>query len=256
MSSESPASASVLAPPTCADVTAAILAGGEGTRLRPLTTVFPKPLVPIADKPVIEILLRRLAAHRFRNVTLCTGYLAELIMAVCGNGSQYGLSIDYVREENKLGTAGPLTLLQHPTDPLFVMNGDLLTTLDFGAMLDHHVRTGAAATIAVTTRKVKIDFGVIESARDGRFTRYIEKPTMDLHVSMGAYVLARRVLEHLEPGRRMDMPDLITRIADSGERVSCFNSDCYWIDIGRMEDYGIAQEQFAKEPERFLNDMP
>lgn len=253
MSYESPVAASVLAAPTCADVTAAILAGGQGTRLRPLTTVFPKPLVPLADKPVIEILLRRLAAHRFRNVTLCTGYLAELIMAVCGNGSQYGLSVDYVREQGQLGTAGPLSLLQNPSDPLFVMNGDLLTTLDFGAMLAHHVRTGAAATIAVTTRKVNIDFGVIESGGDGRFTRYVEKPTMSLQVSMGAYVLSRSVLAHVESGRRLDMPDLITRVAQSGERVSCFVSDCYWIDIGRMDDYGIAQEQFASDPGRFLS---
>ena len=256
MLSEQATATSVLAAPTCADVTAAILAGGEGTRLRPLTTVFPKPLVPLADKPVVEILLRRLAAHRFRHVTLCTGYLAELVMAVCGNGAKYGLSIDYVREQEKLGTAGPLSLLQNPTDPLFVMNGDLLTTLDFSAMLDYHVRTGAAATIAVTTRTVNIDFGVIESTGDGRFTRYVEKPTMSLQVSMGAYVLARRVLDHIEPGRRLDMPDLISRIAESGERVSCFTSDCYWIDIGRMDDYGIAQEQFSTDPGRFLNGIP
>jgi NDP-sugar pyrophosphorylase family protein len=240
----------------CADVHVAILAGGEGTRLRPLTTVFPKPLVPLADKPIIEILLRRLAAHRFRHVTLCTGYLAELITAVCGDGSNLGLAISYVREPERLGTAGPLALLDAPSDPFFVMNGDLLTTLDFEQMLQHHLQTGADATIAVKTRTVQIDFGVIETDGDGRFAQYREKPSFTYDVSMGAYVLSRRVLRHIERGSRMDMPSLITAIARSGGVVSCHRTDCYWLDIGRMEDYGLAQEQYAADPARFLGAGP
>ena len=238
--------------PTCADVRVAILAGGQGTRLRPLTTIFPKPLVPLADKPVLEILLRRLAAHGFRDVTLCTGYLAELIMAVCGDGSALGLSIAYVREPQPLGTAAPLGLIADLTDPFFVMNGDLLTTLDFPAMLAHHVRAGAAATIAVKTRSVPIDFGVIDSEPGGRFVGYREKPTFTFDVSMGAYVLSRRALAHVPAGQRMDMPDLVTALHRAGETVSCYHTDCYWLDIGRMEDYGLAQEQYASDPERFL----
>lgn len=236
----------------CSDVHVAILAGGEGTRLRPLTTVFPKPLVPLADKPIIEILLRRLAAHRFTNVTLCTGYLAELIMAVCGDGSALGLSLSYVREPGRLGTAGPLALLDAPSDPFFVMNGDLLTTLDFEQMLQHHQQAGAEATIAVKSRTVPIDFGVIESGSDGRFSRYREKPSFTFDVSMGAYVLNRSVLRHVPRGQRMDMPDLISKVAASGGVVSCYRSDCFWLDIGRMDDYGVAQEQYAANPGRFL----
>jgi len=236
-----------------ANVSVAILAGGRGTRLRPLTTVFPKPLVPLEDKPVLEILLRRLAGQKFKNVTLCTGYLAELIMAVCGDGSSYGLSISYVREPDALGTAGPLTLLKAVSDPFFVLNGDLLTTLDFGDMLAHHVRTGAAATIAVTKRSVHVDFGVIEMSGDGQFEKYVEKPTFHFEVSMGAYVLNRSVIDHIAHGTRFDMPELITRVAASGQLVTCYRTDCYWLDIGRMDDYGTAQEQYAKNPEWFLN---
>jgi NDP-sugar pyrophosphorylase family protein len=237
---------------SCRDVHAAILAGGEGTRLRPLTTVFPKPLVPLADKPIIEILLRRLASHGFRHVTLCTGYLAELVMAVCGDGSQLGLSISYAREPGRLGTAGPLASLDSLSDPFFVMNGDLLTTLDFDLMLQHHVRTGAEATIAIKSRKVDIDFGVIETTSDGLFAQYREKPSFEFDVSMGAYVLNRSVLRHIPRGSRIDMPDLISEVARSGGVVSCYRTDCYWLDIGRMEDYSLAQQQYASDPERFL----
>lgn len=237
---------------TCSEVTVAILAGGEGTRLRPLTTVFPKPLVPLGDKPIIEVLLRQLASHGFRRVTLCTGYLSELVMAVCGDGSALGLSIAYAKEPQRLGTAGPLALIDDLSDPFFVMNGDLLTTLDFGAMLQHHVATGAAATIAVTPRQVPIDFGLVESHPDGRFIQYKEKPTFRFDVSMGAYVLSRRVLKHVERGTRLDMPDLITRVQEDGDAVSCYRTDCYWLDIGRMEDYGLAQEHYAQDASRFL----
>lgn len=237
----------------CSDVTVAILAGGEGTRLRPLTTVFPKPLVPLGDKPIIEVLLRQLASHGFSRVTLCTGYLSELIVAVCGDGSPLGLTISYVKEPQRLGTAGPLTLVEGLSDPFFVMNGDLLTTLDFGAMLQHHVSSGAAATIAVTPRAVPIEFGLVESDAEGRFIQYKEKPTFRFEVSMGAYVLSRRALAHVEPGTRCDMPELITRLQASGEPVSCYRTDCYWLDIGRLEDYGVAQEHYAQDQARFLN---
>jgi NDP-mannose synthase len=238
------------------EISVAVLAGGQGTRLRPLTTVFPKPLVPLADKPIIEILLRRLAAQGFRRVTLCTGYLAELIRAVCADGSQFGLSIDYVNEPRRLGTAGPLGLVPGLSDPFLVMNGDLLTTLDFGAMLDTHRGAAAAATMAIARRCVNIDFGVIESGPDGRFQKYVEKPTIHYDVSMGAYVLARRVLRHVESGVRLDMPELISRVAAAGDGVSCYRSDCHWLDIGRMDDYALAQEQYARDPDLFLGTAP
>lgn len=234
------------------DVRAAILAGGQGTRLRPLTTVFPKPLVPLDDKPVIEILLRRLSLFGIRRATLCTGYLAELIRAVCGDGAKFGLELEYVHEESPLGTAGPLALVDTLTDPFLVMNGDLLTTLNFAGLLQHHVESGADATIALYRRTVQIDFGVIKSDGDGRFDEYIEKPQYHFEVSMGVYAMSRSVLRHVPKGAKLDMPALITAIRAAGGRVSCYREDCFWLDIGRMDDYALAQEQFARQSEMFL----
>lgn len=162
-----------------------ILAGGKGTRLRPLTAVFPKPLVPLGDKPVLEILLRRLGACGLTDVTICTGYLSELIRAVCGDGKQWGLRIDYYKEENALGTAGPLTLVPDLTDPFLVMNGDLLTTIDFQRMVEFHRHENADITVGVFSRTVKIDFGVLQFAADGEFCGYSEKPTYKFEVKIG-----------------------------------------------------------------------
>jgi len=236
------------------DVRAVILAGGRGTRLRPLTTVFPKPLVPLGDKPVIEILLRRLANLGFRDVTLCTGYLHELVMAVCGDGSRWGLNISYSHEEGVLGTAAPLASVEGLTDPFIVMNGDLLTTLNFAHLLDDHVRTGADLTIGVFRREVKIDLGVVESDAEGRFRDYREKPSYQFEVSMGVNVLSRRVMSHVEPGKYLDMPDLVLRVHRAGGTVRCYREDCFWLDIGRMDDYALAQEQFEKNASMFLGE--
>jgi NDP-mannose synthase len=234
-------------------VTVALLAGGRGTRLRPLTTVFPKPLVPLGEKPVLEILLRQLAAQRFRRIILSTGHLSELLMAVVGDGQKYGVDVTYCHEENPLGTAGPLALLRDRlTDPFMVMNGDLLTTLSFSRMLEYHRREQADATVAVYRREVKIDFGVIDGDESGRFIRYREKPTYQFEVSMGVYAMSRSVLEHIPDGAKLDMPDLITCIHAAGGRVACYREDCYWLDIGRMDDYAKAQEQFEQNAEMFL----
>jgi NDP-sugar pyrophosphorylase family protein len=230
-----------------------LLAGGRGTRLRPLTTVFPKPLVPLGEKPVLEILLRRLGAHNLRHVILSTGYLSELLMAVVGDGAKYGVSVSYCHEETPLGTAGPLALVRDElTDTFMVMNGDLLTTLNFAALLDYHRHQKADATVAVYRRDVKIDFGVIESDADGHFTGYREKPTYHFEVSMGVYAMSKSVLAHVPDREKLDMPDLIAKIHQTGGRVACYREDCYWLDIGRMDDYAKAQEQFAENAEMFL----
>jgi NDP-mannose synthase len=239
--------------PSNEQVTVALLAGGRGTRLRPLTTVFPKPLVPLGEKPVLEILLRQLALHRFRNVVLSTGHLSELLMAVVGDGRKYGVDVSYCHEETPLGTAGPLALLRDRlSDPFLVMNGDLLTTLSFSRLLAYHREQQADATVAVYRREVKIDFGLIDSDEGGRFTGYREKPTYQFEVSMGVYAMSRAVLRHVADGSRLDMPDLVTRVHEAGGRVACYREDCYWLDIGRMDDYARAQEQFEENAEMFL----
>jgi NDP-sugar pyrophosphorylase family protein len=230
-----------------------VLAGGAGTRLRPLTTVFPKPLMPLGEKPVLEILLRQLAAHGLRNITLSTGYLATLLKAVVGDGSQYGVQVSYTHEDKPLGTAGPLTLVRDQlTEPFVLMNGDLLTTLSFTKMLEFHRCQKADLTLALYRRDVPIDFGVIETDANGAYLRYHEKPTYHYDVSMGVYAMNRSVLDHVSSGTRLDMPDLVRRVHAAGGRVACYREDCYWLDIGRMDDYALAQEQYAENATMFL----
>ncbi len=229
-----------------------ILAGGKGTRLRPLTAVFPKPLVPLGNKPVIEILLRRLAASGLTDVTLCLGYLGELLQAVCGDGSKFGLKIDYVREEAPLGTAGPLSMIKNLSDPFVVMNGDLLTTLDFRRMLEFHREQKADFTIGAFPREVKIDFGVIEFGEDHQFTGYREKPTYNFEVSMGVNIIGRNALQHVLAGQHLDMPDLVLKVHRAGGAVKCYRQDCRWLDIGRMDDYAQAQDEFSQNEAAFL----
>jgi NDP-sugar pyrophosphorylase family protein len=237
-------------------VTAIVMAGGKGTRLRPFTTVLPKPLVPIGDMSIIEIVLRRLAAFGFENVVVSTGYLAELIMAVAGDGSKYGLNVEYSHEAEPLGTAGALGLIDNSSDPVMVLNGDLLTTLNFQELLNCHSQMQADVTIATHRREVKIDFGVVEADRDGNFISFAEKPTYNMDVSMGVNVLSRKALEQVKPGVYLDMPDLILETKATGGKVYCFNSDCYWLDIGRVDDYGVAQDEFEDRREEFLGCKP
>lgn len=229
-----------------------ILAGGKGTRLRPLTSVFPKPLVPLGDKPVLEILLRRLKQMDFTRVTLCTGHMEELLRAIVGDGSRYGLKVSYSHENQPLGTAGPLANLSSLSDPFLVMNGDLLTTLDFRGMLDWHNRHLADATIAVFQRDINIDFGVIETDGNSGFLNYREKPRYRMDVSMGINILGRRLIESMTPGEPMDMPQLILNAHQRGLSVRCYREDCYWLDIGRMDDYALAQDEFAQNRRLFL----
>lgn len=235
------------------NVRTVILAGGKGTRLRPLTAVFPKPLVPLGNKPVLEILLRRLAASGLKDVTICLGYLGELIQAVCGDGSKFGLRVDYVHEDQPLGTAGALSLIPNLTDPVMVVNGDLLTTLDFNGMLDFHRQTRADFTVAIFPREVKIDFGVIEFNGDHEFSGYREKPTYNFEVSMGVNVISRAAVRHVVKGQRLDMPDLVLKVHEAGGTVKCYRQPgCQWLDIGRMDDYALAQEEFSANDTVYL----
>jgi NDP-sugar pyrophosphorylase family protein len=233
-------------------VDAILLAGGQGTRLAPYTAVFPKPLVPLGETPVLEILLRRLRHFGLTNLVICTGHLAELIRAFFGDGERFGVQLRYTREEHPLGTAGPIRLVEDLGDPFVVMNGDLLTTLDLNALLESHRAGDAEATIAVYPREVKIDFGVLDVGQDGTLLRYHEKPRHAFDVSMGVYVFRRSVLNLITPGERLDIPELIERIQQQGQRVACFRSDCYWLDIGRPDDYAKAQEEFARDRAVFL----
>lgn len=225
---------------------AVILAGGKGRRLRPYTTVLPKPLMPLGDMPIIEVVLRQLAASGFDQVTVAVGYLAELLMAYCGDGSRFGLSLSYSREEEPLGTAGPLALIDslHHGDTFLVMNGDVLTTLDFPALLQRHRASGAVATIATHRRQQQINYGIIESNESSWVTAYIEKPVHHYQVSMGVYVLEPAVLDFIPRGRYLDLPDLARQLMAAGQPVLAYPFDGYWLDIGRHDDYEQAVEEF------------
>jgi NDP-sugar pyrophosphorylase family protein len=233
-------------------VDAILLAGGRGARLGPYTAVLPKPLVPLGDVPVLEILLRRLRSHGMTNLAVCTGHLAELIMAFFGDGQRFGVKLHYTREDQPLGTAGPIRNVENLGDPFVVMNGDLLTTLDLTALLDNHRNGGADATIAVHAREVQIDFGVMDVGPDNLLRHYREKPVHHFNVSMGVYVFQRWVLDLIGPNERLDIPELVTRIQERSGRVACFRSDCHWLDIGRPDDYARAQEQFERDRSIFL----
>ncbi|MEA5076006.1 MAG: sugar phosphate nucleotidyltransferase [Coriobacteriia bacterium] len=231
---------------------AVILAGGKGTRLAPYTTVFPKPLMPLGETPILEIVLRQLASRGFDRATLAVGYLAELIEAFLGDGSRYGIGVDYSREDEPLGTAGPLALVPGLAEPFLVMNGDVLTTLDYGTFLAGHRASGAIASIATKTRTTKIDFGIVESDERGIITGYVEKPEHEYLVSMGVYAFSPEALSHIEPGERLDFPDLILRLIDRGEVVRSVPFGGYWLDIGRHDDFARAQEEFEARRGEFL----
>lgn len=230
-----------------------VLAGGRGSRLHPFTTVIPKPLVPVGEMPILEILLRQLKAHGFDRITISVGYLAPLIESYCGDGSRWGLAIDYVREDEPLGTAGALSLVQDlDEDRILVTNGDILSDLDFGAVAREH-DASEGATICANRRTVSIDFGVLRKTDDGRLDSYDEKPTLSYEVSMGVNVLsAWAVRDYVHAGQRLDMPDLMRALVGDGHAVRIRSTEAYWLDMGRMADLETATEAFTTDPGRFL----
>jgi NDP-mannose synthase len=233
-------------------MTAIILAGGKGTRLKPFTMTIPKPLLPLGDVPVLEIVIKQLAAAGFTRIILCLGHMAPLFSAMLGDGSKWGVRIDTVLEEEPLGTAGALRLIDNPGESFLVMNGDLLTTIDFAALTSFHCHSKALATIAVNKRNVFIDYGVVISDKADRLTKYREKPTIHYAVSMGIYMLSKKALKLIPKRGRFDMPQLMSAVKQKHNAVFCYKTDCYWQDIGRFDDYQTASEDFTKEPDRFL----
>jgi len=223
---------------------AIILAGGRGTRLAPYTTILPKPLMPIGDMPILELLIRQLARQGVCHVTLAVGHLASLIMAYFGHGERLGVEIDYSVEDRPLGTAGPLGLIRGLDEAFLVVNGDLLTDLDFGTMVAAHRKAGAAATVGIYAREVTIDLGVVEADSDSMLRAYREKPSFCYDVSMGVYVLEPKVLGLIPGNQSFDLPGLVQALVAAKERVLAFRHNGYWLDIGRPDDYQRAQDEF------------
>jgi NDP-sugar pyrophosphorylase family protein len=224
---------------------AVILAGGSGTRLRPYTTVIPKPLVPIGDRPILQRIIQQLAAAGFDEVDLCVNYLGNLIETyfTCAGSVPDDVRLRWHWEDEPLGTAGALKVVPDLDDTFVAMNGDVLTSLDYAALVHHHRQAGADLTIAMTDRSVNIDLGVIE-AEEGRVTGYIEKPTLHYEISMGIYVYEPSVLAHLPDGV-CQFPDFVQILLKNGLNVAAMRSDAIWYDIGTPVEY-----------ERAINDLP
>ncbi len=233
---------------------AVIMAGGKGTRLHPYSALFPKPLMPLGDMPVLELLLRRMKKAGVEDVILAINHLGGLIKTFFGDGSQLGLRIRYSGEDQPLGTAGALgNVLDLLDENFLVSNGDLLTTIDFDAMGQQHIATGCDASIGVFQRENKIDFGLIEFDSQMRLCAYREKPTSTYFVSMGLYVLRREAVRScITQGEYLDMPSLLLKIQHAHGDVRCYHDDCMWLDIGRPDDFALAQSMFEKNRELFL----
>lgn len=231
---------------------AVVLAGGKGTRLAPYTTILPKPLMPIGDMPILEVLLRQMKRSGVNRVVLTVGHLASLLQAYFKDGSQWGLEVTYSSEKKPLGTAGPIALVPELQETFLVTNGDVLTTLNLKKLIAFHKQKGGIATIAAHHRQVKIDLGVIQWDGDDRIKGYIEKPTNDYTVSMGIYVFEPRVLEYIPVGEYLDFPDLILKLIDNGEQVNGYTFNGYWMDLGRPDDYVQANNDFEKMKHQFL----
>lgn len=229
-----------------------ILAGGKGTRLKPYTTVFPKPLMPIGEMPILEVVLRQLRSYGFKKISISVNHLADLIKTFFGDGSKIGLEISYCMEDKPLGTAGSISLVEDLTESFIVMNGDLLTTLDYAALVNAHLYSGAIATVGVFPREVTIDFGVLEVSDEGALISYKEKPRFEYLVSMGINVFHKSVMEFIPKHEYLDMPTLMMNLTKAGRSVLTFRSKCDWLDIGRPDDYERAIAEFERFRRKYI----
>ena len=232
---------------------AVILAGGKGTRLRPFTITLPKPLVPIGDESsVLEIVIRQLAHQGFESATLAIGHFGELIEAYVGDGTRWGVAIDYARELEPLGTMGPVVqVADRLPEHFLVLNGDTLTEMNYARLLEAHAASGAPITVATARRETRVEFGVLD-VKDGRVTGFREKPSIGYTVAIGAYALSRTTLQRYPSGETLGFDQLMRDLIDRGEQPASFDFSGFWLDIGRPEDYDRANIEFEAIRARLL----
>lgn len=233
---------------------AVILAGGRGTRLRPYTVVLPKPLMPIGEYPILEVVVRQLVRHGFDHLTFAVNHQAELIKAFFGDGSKWDVKIDYSLEDQPLGTMGPLRLIDDLPANFLVMNGDILTDLAYSEFHDAHVAAKELFTVSSYRREQRIDYGTLETDEDGRLRHFAEKPSVPYQVSMGVYMVSHTVLEYVPAGQPFGFDQLMLALLDGERTVRVRAFDGYWLDIGRPDDYAQAIEEFDTMKSRFLSD--
>ena len=221
-----------------------ILAGGKVVLLRPYTTLIPKPLVPIGEYSILEIVLRQLACHGFTKATIAIGHLGQLIRAFVGDGSQWGIEVEYACETSPLGTIGPALLgLDSRADQFLIMNGDILTNLDFEDFLESHAASDAPLTVATYEREHMVDFGVLDIS-ESRIVRFREKPTYTYSVSMGVYAVTTSALRGYATGMPFGFDDLILDLLARGQEPANYPFSGFWLDIGRPDDYDRANAEF------------
>lgn len=226
---------------------AIILAGGKGTRLRPYTTLIPKPLVPLGGKyTILEIIIMQLMRSGFTHITLAVNHLSHLIMAFFGDGSRLGVKLDYSREEADLGTIGPLTLIDDLPENFLVMNGDILCDLDYRAFFERHVQARHRISVSAYRRQVHVDFGVLHYDQACHLSEFQEKPLLEFDVSMGVYCFDREVIKALPRGVAYGFDNLMVDELAKGQRIDVCPFSGYWLDLGRLSDYEYADEHFAE----------
>lgn len=231
---------------------AIILAGGKGTRLRPFTVVFPKPLMPIGEYPILEIIIRQLAKSGFLHITLAVNHQAKLIETFFGDGSAWGVKIDYSLEDIPLGTMGPLKLINDLPSDFLVMNGDILTDLNYAHIFEEHKKDDAIFSISSTKRYLHSEYGVLHFGTDSVLTGFQEKPVVPYDVSMGIYMLNKEVLNYIPANTPMGFDQLMLKLINIGERVKVRQFAGNWLDIGREEDYRKAVEDYELIKDKFL----
>lgn len=231
---------------------AIILAGGKGTRLRPYTVVLPKPLMPIGEFPILEVIVRQLVRHGFTHITMAVNHQAEIIKAFFGNGERWGVRIDYSLEDQPLGTMGPLRLIPDLPDNFLVMNGDILTDLDYGMFYERHAANGNIFSISSAVRRHVVDYGVLETNDGGYLSGFREKPSLRYQVSMGIYMVSRRALAFIPKEGAYGFDSLMLDLLAAGENVDVRPYEDYWLDIGRPDDYAQAIEEFESMRSKFL----
>jgi len=223
-----------------------LMAGGLGTRLRPLTDDTPKPLLKIGGKPILQTIIQNFVKHGFTEIIISVNYRSEMIKDYFGDGKKIGANITYIEEEKRMGTAGALSLLKEtPHEPFFVMNADLLTTINFEQMLSFHTTESSLATMAVREYEYQVPYGVIE-IEESQITSIKEKPIQKFFVNAGIYVLSPRVLEHVPKDKFYDMPTLFEELINKNKKTLSFPVHEYWLDIGRMDEFQQAQSEYFR----------
>jgi len=223
-----------------------LMVGGLGTRLRPLTQDTPKPMLKVGNKPILQTIVEKFAEYGFVNITMCVNFNADIIKDYFGDGKEFGVNIDYILEQKRMGTAGALSLLkERPNEPFFVMNGDLLTNVNFEHIFNYHTLNKATATMCVREYDYEVPYGVVKM-NDNKIVEISEKPVQKFFVSAGIYMLSPEILDLIPKNEFYDMPTLFEKAISKGKNVISFPIHEYWIDIGRLEEYQKANEEYAK----------